>query len=70
MDTLYEINDHVRYWYYLAGETTAVQGRVTGFEDTGHKTMCYRIKRDQSMQGNLGIWQSDVVSPINIIGLV
>ncbi len=73
MDTVYSIynvSDHVRYWLYHGGLGHVVVGRIQGLEETGHKTSAYRIERDHVLQDNVGMREIDVVSPINILGLV
>ena len=70
MDILYNPNDHVEYWIQKSRGRALVQGRVVGIEETGHKTDVYRIKRDHDMIHNVGMYELDVVSPLNIVGLV
>ena len=70
MDILYNPNDHVEYWIQRSRGRALAQGRVIGIEETGHKTDAYRIKRDRELIGNVGMYETDVVSPLNIVGLV
>ncbi len=70
MDILYQVSDHVRYWIYPGGTPSLVTGRITQIGETSHKTAFYRVKRDHSIQANLGMYETDEVSPLNILGIV
>ena len=70
MDILYNVNDHVRYWIYPGGKGQVVVGYIQGLKETGHKTAAYRIRRDHALQDNVGMCETDVVSPMNVLSLV
>lgn len=73
MDILYNVNDHVEYLVHYRGAACLTRGWICGLEETGHKTCSYRIKREHALQDNVGmveLWKQDIVSPLNIIGLV
>jgi len=75
MGILYSVNDHIQYWIHPKDTNILVKGHIVGFQETGHKTMAYHVKRDHhhTLQDNVGMYENtnvDLVFPASVLGTV
>ena len=71
MELRYQVNEHVFYLIYPGGIPTEVSGRLVGVKDVpSHKAKLCLIKRDHALIDNVGMYEIDEVSPMNILGYV
>ena len=71
MELTYQVTEHVFYWVHPRGSATKVSGRITGIRNVeGHKATMYLIKRDHELIANVGMYEIDEVSPMNVLGYV
>lgn len=66
----YGINDHVEYWVSRGDSLILVEGRVLALYENTPTSRVYLIKRDHSFQDNIGMYESDTVSHLSVLGLV